>query len=39
MESSRLSDSWDVEDARSSLRKAVQSLSQRGLKLASKWAA
>ncbi len=36
---SRLTDSWDIEDARWALRKAVQSLSQRGLKLASKWAA
>jgi anaphase-promoting complex subunit 8 len=32
-------DSWDVEDARVALRKAVQMLSHRGLKLASKWAA
>ena len=31
-------ESWDVEDARLALRNAVQILSQRGLKLASKWA-
>ena len=31
--------SWNVEDARMNLRKAIQILDQRGLKLASKWAA